>query len=57
MVNSRVTLHPAGHLMGHLEGCGANFIKCMFLAGEKSLQILGGQDYGPNFRSGGCFSC
>jgi CheY-like chemotaxis protein len=39
------------------KGSGANFIKCMFLSGEKALQILGGQDYGPNFRSGGCFSC
>jgi 6-phosphofructokinase len=38
-------------------GSGANFIKCMFLSGEKALQILAGQDYGPNFRSGGCFSC
>jgi hypothetical protein len=38
------------------EGSGANFLKCMFLSGEKALQILGGQDRGPNFRSGGCFS-
>ena len=32
------------------------FLKCMFLSGEKTLQILSGQDRGPNFRSGGCFS-
>jgi hypothetical protein len=38
-------------------GSGANFLKCMFLSGQKALQILSGQDHGPNFRSGGCFSC
>ena len=37
-------------------GSGANIIKCMFLSGEKASQILGGQDHGPNFRCGGCFS-
>lgn len=38
------------------DGSGANFLKCMFLSGEKALQILIGQDRGPNFRSGGCVS-
>jgi hypothetical protein len=37
-------------------GSGANFLKCMFLSGEKALQILSGQDHGPNFRSGGWLS-
>jgi hypothetical protein len=37
-------------------GSGANIIKCMFLSVEKALQILSGQDRGPNFRSGGCVS-
>ena len=27
-----------------------------FLSGEKTLQILSGQDSGPNVRSAGCFS-
>ena len=40
---------------GVLEGSGANIIKYMFLSGEKA-SVLGGQDHGPNFRSGGCFS-
>ena len=51
----------ATHALGSCEvayrgGSGANFLKCMFLSGEKALQILGGQDRGPNFRSGACFS-
>ena len=36
-----------------LLGSGANFLKCMFLSGEKALQILSGQDHGPNFRGSG----
>ena len=37
------------------EGSGANFIKCMFLSGER-LVDSSGQDRGPNSRSGGCLS-
>ena len=53
--SERIPVRIAVLLHGHL-GSGANFIKCMFLSGEKALQILSGQDCGPNFRSGGCFS-
>src|SRR5215469_5311967 len=38
-----------------LSGSGANFIKCMFLSGERLIDSSG-QDRGPNSRSGGCFS-
>ena len=38
------------------DGSGANCFKCMFLSGEKTLQILSGQDSGPNVRGAGCFS-
>jgi HSP20 family molecular chaperone IbpA len=38
------------------EGSGAKFIKGMFLSGEWLCRLLSGQDRGPNFRSGGCFS-
>src|SRR5208283_3847290 len=37
-------------------GSGANCFKCTFLSGEKTLQILSGQDSGPNVRSGASFS-
>ena len=33
-----------------------NCFKCMFLSDEKTLQILSGQDSGPNVRSAGSFS-
>jgi hypothetical protein len=36
-------------------GSDANFLTCMFLSGEKALQILSRQNRGPNFQSGGCF--
>jgi hypothetical protein len=32
------------------------FLRVCFCPGEKASQILGGQGYGPNFRSGGRFS-
>ena len=43
-------------LVGGKNGSGANCFKCMFLSGERTLQILSGQDSGPNVRSGACFS-
>jgi hypothetical protein len=43
----------ADGIRGGVEGSGANCFKCMFLSGEKTLQILSGQDSGPNVRSAG----
>ena len=37
-------------------GFWCKLFKCMFLSVEKILQILSGQDSGPNVRSGACFS-
>ena len=53
---SETIAEPFHEAMRSYEGSGANIIKYMFLSGEKASQILGGQDHGPNFRSGGCFS-
>ena len=48
-------LQSRGHRQPGAGGSGANFIKCMFLSGER-LVDSSGQDRGPNSRSGGCFS-
>jgi NAD(P)-dependent dehydrogenase (short-subunit alcohol dehydrogenase family) len=42
--------------MGRPEGSGANAIKCMFVSGQWALQILSGQDRGPDCRNVACFS-
>lgn len=53
----RVSVRPSTRVDYRVRlGSGANIIKCMFLSAEKALQILSGQDRGPNFRSGGCVS-
>ena len=48
--------NPPESSAGLPRGSGANCFKCMFLSGEKTLQILSGQDSGPNVGSGACFS-
>ena len=44
-----------GYAASH-RGFWCKFLKCMFLFGEKALRILGDQDRGPKFWSGGCLS-